>query len=142
MLSATKAFALPVFQQGQTAALDRKKFLSQSPSTQLGCFTSLREYGKRFTLSQKLKITNECLISNVFTFLRCVLFLFEREGEEGAKGRGDRNIDQLPLACNPTRNRTRNLGLCPDRESNQQPFIYGKMLQPSEPCRSGPNGYF
>ena len=39
----------------------------------------------------------------------------EREGE---KYWCERNIDLLPFACTPTRDWTRNLGMCPDGESN------------------------
>ena len=45
----------------------------------------------------------------------------EREGE-GEREKCERNIDWLPSICNPTRDQTCNLGKCPDRESNLQPF--------------------
>ena len=58
------------------------------------------------------------------------LYLFDvflERGEGREKERRDasmqeRNITQLPLERTPTRNQTHNLGMCPDQESNQQPF--------------------
>ena len=46
----------------------------------------------------------------------CLLIL-----ERGTQG-GERNINRLPTVCGPTRDRTRNLGMCPDWESNPQPL--------------------
>ena len=47
------------------------------------------------------------------------MFIDFREGKEE---REERNIDQLPLTCALTTDRTCNPGMCPDRESNPQPF--------------------
>ena len=47
----------------------------------------------------------------------------ERERErERKKSMGERNVDQLPPVCTLTRDRTHNLGMCPDQGSNLQPF--------------------
>ena len=35
---------------------------------------------------------------------------------------GERNIDWLPPVHGPTRDQTCNLGMCPDWETNLQPF--------------------
>ena len=50
-----------------------------------------------------------------------------REGERevgvgGEKHRYERKICSLSPMCTPTRDRTHNLGMCPDQESNSQPF--------------------
>ena len=34
----------------------------------------------------------------------------------------ERNIDQLPASCTLSREQTHNLGMCPDKELNLQPF--------------------
>ena len=51
---------------------------------------------------------------------------FREKGREGERGRetlrGERNIDWLPFVHAPTREKTYNLGMCPDLESNPQPF--------------------
>ena len=59
----------------------------------------------------------------------------EREGEEGGREREKerekqlceketsiRYLDGLPLVHTPTRDQTHSLGMCPDWESNLQPF--------------------
>ena len=79
--------------------------------------------------------------------------LLEKEGKGKRKGKREtsmreRSIDRLPPICSPTGctawpksgigDQTHNLGMCPDWESNLQPFGYGKMLQPTEPHWPGP----
>ena len=88
--------------------------------------------------------TNTCLIKNIFLnssmcfidtswnrpedyFLKksspkvCLLIL-ERKGVGGETSMWERNTDQLPPVYTLTGDRTCNLGLCPDRGSNSQPF--------------------
>ena len=48
--------------------------------------------------------------------------LREREREGGREREGERNIDWLSPICTLTRDRTCNLGIRPDWESNPQPF--------------------
>ena len=66
------------------------------------------------------------------TFFHCC----EREGK------GERETEKhqigLPPLCACNGNRTHNLGMCPDWESNPEPFSYGMMLQPAQPHRPGP----
>ena len=50
----------------------------------------------------------------------------------------ERNIYRLALICTLARDRTLNLGVCPDRESNLQPFLlYETTLQAAEPPGQG-----
>ena len=49
----------------------------------------------------------------------------ESEGErerEREKHQCERSVDWLPPICALTMDQTHNLGMCPDRESNLQPF--------------------
>ena len=48
------------------------------------------------------------------------LLIVER-GRGGGRER-ERNIDKLPVVCAPTGDQTLNLGMCPDQQSNPQPF--------------------
>ena len=60
-------------------------------------------------------------------------FLERREGREKERERilmQERNINWLPLTGTPTGDWTRNLGLCPDWESNQKPFALQDDSQP------------
>ena len=59
----------------------------------------------------------------------------------------ERNTNQLSLAHTPSWNQTPQPGhvpgICPDQESNWQPFVVQDNAQPTEPHRSGQNsGYF
>ena len=61
------------------------------------------------------------------SYLRIWLLIFWREREtdrqtERHTSVWKRNINPLPLICAPTGDQTYNLGMCPDRESNPQPF--------------------
>ena len=47
------------------------------------------------------------------------------------------NSDLLPLTRAPTRDETHNPGMCPDLESNQQPFALWDDARPTEPHQSG-----
>ena len=63
------------------------------------------------------------------------MFLLILEREEGTKREKkpavwQRNINQLPPMCTPTKNRTCNL------------LVYGTMLQPTEPPVQGPQSIF
>ena len=64
----------------------------------------------------------------------CLFIPRERGGREKER---ERNIDQLPLVCAPTGDRTRNPGVCPDRESNLGAFGLMDDTHPTEPRRSG-----
>ena len=61
----------------------------------------------------------------------------EGKAEGREKQRCERSINQMPLKCARTRDRIHNLGMCPDQKSNTQPFVYGMMLQPTEPDLPG-----
>ena len=61
----------------------------------------------------------------------------ERKGEKHPCERETSVTCQLPFRCTPTRNQTHNPGMCPDRESNLQPFTFQDDAQPTESCQSG-----
>ena len=67
-----------------------------------------------------------------------VFFIAFRKRNRGRKGERETLIGCLPYeprpgtTCTPTRNWMCNLGSCPDRKSNPQPFGYGSILQPAE----------
>ena len=50
---------------------------------------------------------------------------FSQRGKEREReaSMGKRNVDQLPPIHVPIGNGTRNLGVCPDQESNLQTFV-------------------
>ena len=48
-----------------------------------------------------------------------------------------RNISWLTFIHTPTRDQTRNPGMCPDQEWNQRPFILRDNAQLTEPYQSG-----
>ena len=58
---------------------------------------------------------------------RTCLLILERGRE------GERNIEPLPLIHTLARNRSQNLGMSSDWESNLQPSVYQMMLSPNEP---------
>ena len=65
------------------------------------------------------------------------------EREEGREKERERNINvkekhQLVAFCMPSTGDTaHNSGMCPDGESNQQPFSLQNDAQPNEPYHSG-----
>ena len=63
------------------------------------------------------------------------LFLDRGKGREQEK---ERNINRLALLHNPNGDGTSNPWMCPDWESNQQPFTLWNDAQPREPHQSGP----
>ena len=69
-----------------------------------------------------------------FLFTQWHVFIALREtGKEREKHQHEReNLNWLLPICAQTRD-----PLCPDRESNQQPFGWGMMLQPTEPHQPG-----
>ena len=74
-------------------------------------------------------------------FLKDFIYLFLGRGEEREKERG-RNIDvwdkQLVVSCMPlTGDLAHNADLCPDWESNQQPFGLQAGAQFTEPHQPG-----
>ena len=76
----------------------------------------------------------------LYIFLRFYLFL---EREEGREKERKRNINvrekhqSVAVVCILTRDRTRNPGNFPDRESNRQPFTLQDNTQPTELHQSG-----
>ena len=56
-----------------------------------------------------------------------------QEGEREGNIKVKRNIDWLPLLCVQTRDQTSNLGMCPNYESNPQPFGLWDDTEPIEP---------
>ena len=64
-------------------------------------------------------------------FKRFYLFIFRERG--GGEKERERNIDWLPLIGAPPGDKTQNPGICPDRESNWQPFALRDNAQPTEP---------
>ena len=71
-----------------------------------------------------------------FFFIFSILFIFrERERKEERGGEKHRSVASCKtltggLACNP--------GMCPDWESNQQPFVWQAGAQSTEPHQPGP----
>ena len=61
-----------------------------------------------------------------------------KEERERDTSMEERNIDQLPPVHTPTTVRTQNPGMCPDQESNRQPFgVQGqRSKQLSHPARA------
>ena len=51
------------------------------------------------------------------------MYLFLERGGGREKER-ERDLERLPSICTPTRDGTRSLGMCPDRESNWRPFSW------------------
>ena len=68
-------------------------------------------------------------------FFKDLIYLFLEKGE--GREKEERNINQLPFIHTPTRDQTCNPGMCPDWESNQQPFALQDNAQPTEPHRPG-----
>ena len=54
----------------------------------------------------------------------------------------ERNINWQPFACAPNGRSSPDLDMCPDWGSNQQPFGWRRMLQPTEPCQPEPKSFF
>ena len=91
------------------------------------------KYGSKNTLFIHL-----FFYSHLRTFFHC--FQRERKGErERDRCEREASTGCLPYvpgpgtACTRTGDRICNLGMCPDWESNLQPFAYGTMLQLPEP---------
>ena len=58
----------------------------------------------------------------LFLFFEDFIYLFlerGREGKERKRNIDERDIEQLPLVCDPTRDQTHNPGMHPDGESKQ-----------------------
>ena len=88
-------------------------------------------------------------MSLFFSFFLSFLLFFYREREgKGGKKRGressmwERNINQLPLICTLSRDQTCNLGMCPDQETNWQPFTLWDDPQTTESHWWGPMSIF
>ena len=75
---------------------------------------------------------------DIILFLKDFIYLFS-ERREGREKERERNTDQIGclLFALPIWGRTRNLGLCPNQESNQQPFALQDDAQLTEPHWSG-----
>ena len=67
------------------------------------------------------------------------LFLERWEGREKER---ERNIYWFPFVSTPTGDRTHNLRMCPDQESNLWPFGLWDEAQPTEPHEHIFNSYF
>ena len=81
-------------------------------------------------------------ILKIFTQGR-FLIAFRKRGREREKHRWwEKSINWLPPVCALAGDWTCNQGMCPDWESNPQPFGYGTMLQPAEPHWPGPAMFF
>ena len=69
------------------------------------------------------------------------LYLFRERGE--GREEEERNINVwLPLACPLTGDPAQNLSMCPDWESNQQPFGLQAGTQSTEPQQPAPKKAF
>ena len=89
--------------------------------------------------SSSMQLYNAFLLLFFNSHPRICPLILER-GEKAGVGEeraGEKNISQLPLVCAPTRDLTHNPGLCPDLWWAHHLFVYGMMLQPTEPPRQG-----
>ena len=83
--------------------------------------------------------------SGTFFFLRLYLFIFREKGREKER---ERNIDVQEIhqwvasGTPPTGNLAHNPGMCPDWESNWQPFGSQARSQSTEPHQPGPEWHF
>ena len=74
---------------------------------------------------------------NLFLFFKTFIYLFLERGE-GREKEGERNINvRLPLMRPPTGDLACNPGMCPDWESNWQPFGSQDSTQFTEPHQPG-----
>ena len=83
--------------------------------------------------------------SGIFFFLsspKDMFTDFRERGRERETLMWERNISQLPPIHTPTRNGTRNLGMCPDQEWNPQPFGIWDNAQTSWATQPGLNFEF
>ena len=85
---------------------------------------------------RKLVTITHNLLRRHFFILKSI-FIDLRERKE------ERNISWLPPVHVPTGDQTCNLGMCPDREWNPQPFgVWGNNLTNSVPYLLGPKPIF
>ena len=69
--------------------------------------------------------------AHIYRIFWKILFIFRERGGEGKR-------HQLVTSCTPlTRDLTCNPGMCPDRESNPQPFTLWDSTEPTESHLSG-----
>ena len=74
--------------------------------------------------------------NNNFSFKRFYLFIFRQRGREGEReGQKDQCVVASPTP--PTGDLVHNPGMCPDWESNQQPFGSQASAQSTEPHQPG-----
>ena len=83
----------------------------------------------------------QCVVRSSFSFLsfleKCFIYLFLEWGERREKER-EKNINQLPLRCNLTRDRTHNPGTHTDQNQTGNLLLFGrKEAQSTEPHQSG-----
>ena len=79
-----------------------------------------------------------------YVFLNDSIYLFLERGRERGRemSRCERETSISCLSHVPDRNQTRNPGMRPDQESNQQPFNLQDDTQPTEPHLSGVSVFF
>ena len=69
-----------------------------------------------------------------------IVFIFRGEGRKKKRERNfdcERIMNRLPLTYPQPRDLAPNPGMCPDRESNRQPFSLQDSAQPTEPHQPG-----
>ena len=74
-------------------------------------------------------------------FLRFYLFIFRERGREGER-EGEKHQSVVAFHAPPTGDQAHNPGMCPDWESNQQPFGLQSGAQSTELHQPGPYSDF
>ena len=72
----------------------------------------------------------------IYLFLRFNLFIFGERGREGERG-GKKHQCMVASGASPTGDLACNPGICPDWESNWQPFGSQARTQSTEPPQPG-----
>ena len=110
-------------------------------------YFSLKNLGKKVHIIHG-KIRYLFFYPHLKTFFFFTFILTKRSSRERGREREKRHVrekHQLVASCmhpnHVDRGWNHKLGMCPDRESNPQPFGYGMMLQPTEPRQPGAPGF-
>ena len=72
-----------------------------------------------------------------FFFLRFYVFIFRERGREGER-EAEKHQCVVAFHAPPTGDLARNPGMCPDWDSNQQPFSSQSSTQSAKPYQPGP----
>ena len=86
---------------------------------------------------QKLKRTNKSNRQSDKLLFKKILFIFRQRGKEGER-EGEKHQCMVASPAPLTGDLAHNPGMCPDWESNQQPFGSQAGAQSTEPHQPGP----